>query len=161
MTIWRNGALWAAASAIGLFWLSDAVLGTGLNRDVVDIVSIFFCTIMAGRLIPDAVDRFRRGGVQRNWQLLMSNFLFFSGWAMFSAWAFAVRGFGRPEWMIESPINGFLRFWILGAAVTAFFSTTEIPTPLNPTKVYYIVIGVLGGILIGVAGSQAYSALVA
>lgn len=160
MSLIRNGAFWILASAVALFWFSDFVLGTPLNRDVVDILGIVFCSIMALRLIPDALDRFRRGGSQKNWQLLMSNFLFFSGWAVFSVWAFAVRGFGRPEWMIESAMNGFFRFWILGAAILAFFSTTDIPTPMGPSRVYYIGIGVMGGILIGVAGSQAFGRMV-
>lgn len=164
MSLFRNGAFWILASAVALFWLSDLVLGTPLNRDVVDILGIVFCSIMAMRLLPDAVDRFRRGGAQKNWQLLMSNFLFFSGWVFFSAWAFIIRGTQASdpalyEWMRASSLNGFFRFWILGAAVTAFFSTTEMPTPLAPTRIYYIGIGVLAGILIGVAGSQLVASL--
>jgi hypothetical protein len=154
MTVLRNGAFWVLMSAIGLFWFSDMVLGTDLNRDVVDLVSIVFCTAMAIRLLPDAIDRFQRGASQKNWQLLISNMLFFSGWAVFSVWAFLYRGLEKPEWMAISPLNGFFRFWILGAAVLAFFSTTEMPTPMPATRVYYIGIGVALGVLIGVAGSQ-------
>lgn len=159
MSLFRNGAFWVFVSAISIFWFSDYVLTTPLNRDVVDVLGISFCSIMALRLLPDAWDRFVRGGSQKNWQLLMSNFLFFSGWAAFSAWAFAVRGFDRPEWMIESPLNGAFRAWILASAVLAFFSTTEMPTPMGPTKIYYIGLGVMAGILIGVAGTNLFGAI--
>lgn len=167
MSLLKNGAFWVLASAIGLFWFSDFVIGTDLNRDVVDLLGIVFCTAMAIRLLPDAIDRFQRGGYQRNWQLLMSNMLFFSGWAVFSGWAFIVRGMreaGNTEVyqaLLTSPLNGFFRFWILGSALLAFFSTTEMPTPLPASKVYYIGIGVLAGVLIGVAGSQIAGQLMA
>lgn len=161
MSLLRNGAFWILASAIGLFWFSDLVIGTDLNRDVVDLLGIVFCSAMAIRLLPDAIDRFQRGGYQRNWQLLMSNMLFFSGWALFSAWAFMVRGLGRPEWMMDSPLNGFFRFWILGASVLAFFSTADMPAPLPASKIYYITIGLAAGVLIGVAGSQLAGQLMA
>lgn len=154
MSIFRNGATWVLLSAIALFFLSDAVLGTPLNRDVVDVAGMFFATLMALRLLPHVIEKFREGGGRQVGLLQMSNFLFYSGWAIFSAWAFLYRGLQRPEWMAESAVNGFLRFWILGAGLLAFFSTSEIPAPFAPTKVYYIAIGVLAGILIGVAGSQ-------
>lgn len=166
MSLLRNGAFWVLASAIGLFWFSDWVLGTDLNRDVVDWIGVAFCSIMTMRLLPDAIDRFQRGGYQRNWQLLMSNMLFFSGWAVFSAWAFLVRAAKETDkatydWMAASPLNGFFRFWILSACILAFFSTSEIPTKLPASKVYYIAIGVAAGVLIGIAGSQIAGQLMA
>ena len=166
MTLIRNPALWVLISAIGLFWFSDWVIGTRLNRDVIDLISIVFCTAMAIRLLPDALDRFKRGAKQKNWQLLISNMLFFSGWAILSGWAFLVRGakVADPplyEAMAASPLNGFFRFWILGASILAFFSTTEMPTVMPASKVYYIGVGVLAGVLIGVAGSQLVGAVMA
>lgn len=152
--ILRNPAALALISAIALFWFSDYALGTSLNRDAVDLVGMAFSGFMGMRLMPDAIDRFKRGGGQRNWQLLMGNFLLYWGWFLFSGWAFMMRGVkvsdpAMYDWMAASPINGFLRFWILGGVALGFFATDDTPRPTTPTRMYYISIGVVGGVLLG------------
>lgn len=149
MTIWRNPALWVVVSAVALFWLSDYALGTPLNRDVIDVAGIFFGLVMAIRLLPDAADRFLRGGGQKNWQLLLSNELFWIGWVAFCTWGLIYRAVERPEWMTYSPMNGFFKLVILGAGVVSFFATTETPTPMPATKIYYVAVGLAAGGLLG------------
>lgn len=150
MSFLKNQALWVALSAITLFWASDRILGTELNRDVVDWAAILFSLIMGTRLLPDAWDRFQRGGGAGRWQLLMSNVLFWYGFAAFCMWTLAVRGYDRPTWMVESPLNGFFKFWILGAAILSFFATSGAPAVLPPRRLYYVAVGVLFGILLGI-----------
>lgn len=149
MRILHNRAWWVLLSANALFWASDAVLGTTINRDVVDFASIAISLVIGLRLLPDAVDRFRRGGGQGRWQLLMSNVLFWFGWASFCTWTILVRAYDRPEWMAASPLNAYFKFWILSAGVLAYFATSDTPARLPPHRMYYVGIGVLAGVLAG------------
>lgn len=176
MTLLRNPAFWVLFWAVSLFWASDYALGTAANRDVIDLVSMAFSFVMGCRLMTDAWDRFNRGGGQRNWQLLMSNFLLAWGWFCFCGWTFLSRSFRQTyemaqdayatsglaadhaamqgayetyQWMINSPMNGFFKFWLLGGFVLSYFATSEVPTPLAPTRLYYIGIGVAFGVLGG------------
>ena len=149
MSLFRNPAFWVLTSAVALFWASDFALGTDLNRDVVDLIAMAFSFVMGCRLFADAADRFWRGGGQRNWQLLMGNFLLSWGWFTYSGWTFMARALERPVWMIESPLNGFFKFALLGGFVMTFFGTNDTPTPMPATKLYYIGVGLAFGLLAG------------
>lgn len=152
MNFARNPAFWVLASAVTLFWSSDYALGTALNRDVIDLVAMAFSFVMGCRLAADAIDRFWRGGGQKNWQLLMGNFLLSWGWFTYSGWTFLARALDRPIWMIESPMNGFFKFVLLGGFVMTFFGTNETPEPLPASKLYYVALGIafggIGGVIL-------------
>lgn len=151
MGVISNGALWVVLSAAALYWFAVWVLGTDAARDSVDIASIFMGLVLAGRLLPDALDRFMRGGSKNGWQLLLGNVLFLLGWVFFCAWSYVLRYENRPMWMVESPINGFAKYWILGGIVLSYFATSGEQTFRNPSRIYYVSIGLLAGVLIGVA----------
>lgn len=167
MSIFQKSSFWVLVTAVALFWMADFALGTAANRDVVDWVSMAFAFIMGCRLLPDAIDRFNRGGGQKNWQLLIGNFLLAWGWFAYVAWTFVARGFridwelhqslaskATYEWMINSPLNGFFKFWLLSGFVMTFFGTNETPTTLPATKLYYIGVGLAVGILLGIIGTK-------
>lgn len=137
-------------SAIAIYWLMVLVLGTPLARDVTDWAGMIMGTILAARLLPDAVDRFKRGGTKSGWKLLLGNVAFLLGWVFFCAWTYITRGEGRPLWMVESPINGFAKFWILGGIVLSYFGTSTPSQVMPPHRIYYIAVGVVGGLLIGI-----------
>lgn len=144
-------AVGVVGSAFALFWLMVAVLGTPLTRDSVDWAGMIMGTILAARLLPDAIDRFKRGGGKSGWKLLLGNVAILLGWVAFCAWTYIVRDEGRPQWMIESPLNGFFKFWILGGIVLSYFGTSTPNQVMPPSRVYYIVVGVIAGLLAGVS----------
>lgn len=143
-------AVGVVVSAFAIFWLMVAVLGTPLARDTVDWAGMIMGTILAARLLPDAVDRFRRGGGRTGWKLLLGNVAFLMGWVSFCAWAYLVRDAGRPQWMIESPLNAFFKYWILGGIVLSYFGTSTPNEVMPASRVYYIAVGVVAGLLVGV-----------
>ena len=147
----RNNGIGVLLSAIGLYWLSVLILGTPLARDSVDIASIIMGAILAARLFVPALVSFRRGGSKSGWKLLLGNVAILLGWVVFCSWTYVVRSEGRPDWMVESPLNGFWKFWILGGIVLSYFGTHEPSPDLPPHRVYYIVVGVVCGVLIGIA----------
>ncbi len=158
MSILSNAAFWIATSAVGLYWLAVWALGADLARDAVDWASIFMGVILAGHLLPDAYDRFTRGASRSGWQLLLGNVLWLLGWVCFCAWTYSTRALDRPEWMVLSPLNGFFKFWILGGIVLSYFATTgELHTFRNPGRLYYVVVGLIAGILIGVAAARFFA----
>lgn len=155
MRLARNSAFLVLVSAVAIYWAAVWVLGTDLARDSVDMTSIFMGIIVALRLLPDAWDRFSKGGGKPGWQLLMGNVLWLLGWVCFCTWTYILRNEGRPEWMVQSPVNGFFKFWILGGIVLSHFATQgEVPPFMTPTRVYYTAVGVVVGILIGIAASR-------
>lgn len=137
-------------SAIAVYWLAVVVLGTPTARDSVDIASMIMGIILAARLFPDAIDRFRRGGSQAGWKLLLGNVAYLLGWVFFCAWTYVTRAEDRPLWMVESPLNGFFKYWILGGIILSYFGTSEPSTFMPPHRVYYISVGVVVGVLVGI-----------
>lgn len=136
--------------------MTDRVVGTPETRDAVDMGIIFMSLVVAFGLMPDAWDRLMRGGGRQGWQLLMGNVLQLLGLAAFCTWTYIYRGEERPQWMTDSPLNGFFKYWILGGIVLAYFATKQ-PGPigiLTPSRVYYFVAGAAFGALMVVAGWQ-------
>lgn len=158
ISILSNSAFWIAVSAIGLYWLSVWALGADLSRDVVDWGSIVMGVMLSGHLLPEAYNRFMRGASRSGWQLLLGNVLWLMGWVGFCAWTYSTRALDRPLWMVNSPMNGFFKFWILGGIVLSYFATTgELHTFRNPGRLYYVVVGLISGILIGVAAARFFA----
>lgn len=150
----RNRALWIMVSGLALFWLTVWVLGSDLTRDIVDMLTMFIGIILALRYIPDAADRFRRGAALPEWRLLIGQALLWSGLAALGLWGFTVRAYDRPQWMVDSPLNGLWRYWIVAGGVLCLSATTQSTAPLVQTRIYYLFIGLAAGVLIGVAGAK-------
>lgn len=154
----RGNAIAVLVSANILFWLTDAVAGTPWTRDAVDMSSIFMALVVAFGLMPDAWNRFWRGGGRQGWQLLMGNVLWLLGWAAFCTWTYICRGEDRPQWMADSALNAYFKYWILGGIVLAYFATKQTGTIgiLTPSRVYYFVAGTAFGALMVAAGIQLF-----
>lgn len=147
----RRIVLGVVVSAIAIYWFAVQVLGTPLARDSVDIASIVMGAILAASLIPLAVDYFKNGGDGNGWKLLLGNVTYLLGWVFFCGWTFLTRSEGRPDWMVESPVNGFFKFWILSGIVLSYFGTND-PLPTVPQhRIYFLFWGVGCGVLIGIA----------
>ncbi len=155
----RNRALQVATAAVVFYWLMVAVLGADLARDSVDVLVTVVCVAMVFRLMPHAVNRFTRGGTQKNWQVLMGITLFCTALVALAMWGFAFRFYGRPEWMSLSPINGFLRYWLFGAGLMLFAATTDMPESKARPTLYYVVVSLLAGVVIGAAAFKYVSGL--
>lgn len=149
-------ALTIALTAVALYWAADYVLTTPVNRNVVDVASILIALVLGTRVLPDAWDAVRARPIKGVGALIIGYVLFWYGWAAFCSWSFIYREWERPDWMAESPMNGFFKFWILSAGVLSYFATSRIPTPLPPHRLYYIVTGVVAGILIGLAAARLF-----
>lgn len=154
MSFLTNHALWIMVSAIVVYWASVLIIGSDTTRDGLGWATMFLAIILTFRYAPHAWDRFRRGGGQSNWQLLMGLALFWSGTFVRETWAFSARFHDRPEWMVNSPLNGFWTLWIVGAGALCLSASIDEPLPIPQTRIYYMVIGAVAGLLIGVAGSR-------
>jgi hypothetical protein len=155
----RNRALQITTAAIAFYWLMVAILGADLARDSVDVLVTVVCVAMVFRLLPHAIDRFRRGGSQKNWQVLIGVTLFFTALVSLAMWGFAFRYYERPKWMSESPINGFLRFWLFGAGLVLFAATSDMPEGKERPTLYYVFISLLAGVVIGAAAFKLVTSL--
>lgn len=150
----RNQALWVTLAALGLFALMVMTLGSDVTRDAVDLAAMFASTLMFFRLLPHALDRFYRGGHQANWQMIMGETLLWAGIDCWRGWAFAVRYYDRPDWMVEHWLNGFWPYWIVGAGVLCLRATRPEQEPTPTHVLYYLLIGLIAGLLIGVAAMK-------
>jgi hypothetical protein len=150
----KSTAFGVVVSGIAVYWLAVLILGTPLARDSVDIASIIMASLLAASLMPLAIDHIAEGGQRSGWKLLMGNVAYLVGWVFFCGWSYVLRAEGRPEWMVESPMNGFFKLWILGGIVLSYFGTNDPIPSMAPHRVYYVAIGVIVGILIGVAVSR-------
>jgi hypothetical protein len=155
----RNRALQIATAAVAFYWIMVAILGSETARDAVDVLVTVVCVAMVLRLLPHAYDRFARGGTQKNWQVLMGITLFCTALVSLAMWGFAFRYYGRPEWMSQSPVNGFLRYWLFGAGLMLFVATTDMPENKMRPTLYYVVLSLLAGVIIGAAAFKYVSGL--
>lgn len=166
-----NYALWVMLLSVTVYWAAVPVLGTGPTRDLVAALAIVFAFANMGRYILPALRAFHRGGMQDNWQLLMGNVLFWSGFGSREIWVWMVRFetqtlrdvvldgvtypalIHRPEWMVGNPIEGFFAFWILGGGILCWFAGQRpLPGLPPPHRLYvYVVLSLLSG-LVGAAG---------
>lgn len=156
MSLIRKHAFWILLSYIALYWASDYVLGTSGNRNLVDWMNIIVGSILAASLIPDAADRFMRGGEQRNWQTLMSYVGVVGGWVLFCIMTLLTRPYGEmsppqavPNWMGQ--LTGFFKAIMLGSAIIGLFGTSDQPMKVPAHRLWYIAVGTAGGILMGIA----------
>lgn len=146
-----NGALWVVLTGIGFFWLSVWLLGTAFTRDAVDILATIVGSALAAALLPHAYRRWRAGGAQGNWKLLMSNALFWCGVVAAAYWAYAVRAYGRPDWMVASPLNGFWRYWIVGAGILTLAALRDEAYKergVPQSRIYYVGLGFAAGAIL-------------
>jgi hypothetical protein len=156
MLFLTNHAFWVLVSAVAVYWASVWVVGSEATRDGLGWATMFLGIVLTLRYVPHAWDRFMRGGGRSNWQLLMGLSLFWSGTFVRETWNYAIRFNDRPQWMIDSPLNGFWTLWIVGAGALCWSASIEAPLPIPQTRIYYIVIGAIGGLLVGVAGSRMF-----
>lgn len=148
----QNRALWIGAAAIALYWLMDAALGTELTRYGADILMVSFGTANSVRLSYPTWRAFREGAKRPEQMVIISWFVMWSGIAALGAWGFQVKIDERPTWMLDSPINGFLRYWIVCAAIMALRATTyPSATPLGSRWLFRLLLVFAAGIFVGLA----------
>lgn len=168
-----NSALWIMILSVLFYWVSVPILGVGTTRDLVAAGAILFAFANTGRYLLPALRALRRGGMQDNWQLLMGNVLFWSGFGCREIYVWIVRFetitlrdvliegrvypalIYRPEWMVGSPIDGFFAFWILGGGILCWAAGQQPIGGLPPAhKIYvYVVLCAISGLL----GAAVYS----
>lgn len=149
-----NRGLWVAGSAIALFWFADFALGTPLNRDLVDLGGMTVALIFALRTVPNIVEAFHTNPGIASSRFMFGTTMFAAGFFFQRAWAFAVRWNDRPTWMIESPINGFIAFWMMCSFLLILSGATERPTASRQSRWYYTAVALVVGILIGALMSR-------
>lgn len=138
-----NGAVWALVGGISAYWILVFGLGADPARDTIDIGVMVLATWMFFLLLPQAVNRFLRGGGAREWRYLMGCELVVSGIDAQRLWALTVRWEGRPTWMVESPFNGFFAFWILCGLALMIWGYSGNPTLRSRRPSILIVVGVI------------------
>jgi hypothetical protein len=155
----RSHAFAIAASAVLLFAASLLIVGTDTTRDVLDISAMAAGIIVGMIYLLPAIDRFRQGAGPAEWRFIIGLVLFSFGWSALRGWAFAYRYFDRPSSMAESPVNAALVAWVLGGFLL-IISASAPPLPTVPgTRIYYVAVGVLAGLLLGLAIPQMWGAL--
>jgi hypothetical protein len=159
MEFLRNSALWVLLTAAAAYWLAVFALGPDRARDAVDIIAMVVGIALCFRLAPHAIDRFLRGGKLREWQVTMGMALFWASVVATALWGFTARFEGRPQWMIDSPINGFFRYWTMGSGLLFLSALSSAPTGNGNMKLYYVILAFCCGVLVGAAGLR-YLALV-
>ena len=149
----NNHATWIVILTVIVYWLLDIALGSSVNRDLMAALAIIFAFANTGRYLPPAWRAFRRGGMQDNWQLLMGNVLFWSGFGCRELWVWLIRTEDRPIWMLNSSLNGFFVLWIAGGGYLCWYAGRRgHPESIPPRRLYYLVIGLVLGLAMGVVG---------
>lgn len=150
MSLFRNPILRELVALFGVMILCQFVVGTDLTRNVAAGAAIFWAMVNAGRYLPYGLRAFAQGGQQDNWRLLIGNVMFSLGFGGGEIWRWFVRGEGRPDWMIYSPMNWVFAVVAAYGLYMCFTASTKAPGPLPTGKLYYVALGVSGGILIGI-----------
>lgn len=141
-------------TAIALFWLSEYALGTETNRDAVAIGVVIVSLWNVFTYLPHAINRLKLGGARDSWRLLMGNVLFWAGVGSRESWLMVVRAAGRPEWMVNSPLNGFFAFWIVCAGFLCVSASSEATSEIPQHRLFYVFAALCAGLLIGVIATR-------
>lgn len=127
--------------AVGLYWLSVLALETEPTRNLVAGGGIAIALANVLRYLPKAWEKYRTGASAGEWRLLMGLELFWLGFGAREAWLLAVRLDNRPQWMVDSPLNGFFAYWILCAGLLCFSAASD-PLPASPRQNVYVIVAV-------------------
>lgn len=171
----RNHATWVVVGTIIAYMVLDFALTTPINRGLMAAIAIIFAFTNTGRYLPPALRAFRRGGMQDNWQLLMGNVLFWSGFGCREIYVWIVRVettilhnvrigntlyeslIHRPEYLINNPLEGFFVLWIAGGGYLCWYAGRRGPPEMiQPHKAYYLLLGGVIGLALGVLGYRLY-----
>ncbi len=136
----NRNVIWTVVAA-ALYWLSVAALDTDTTRNIVASGGIAIALANVFRYLPKAWEKYRGGTNEGEWRLLMGLELFWLGFGAREAWLLAVRLDGRPQWMVDSPINGFFAYWILCAGLLCFSAASE-PLPAPSRQNTYVILAV-------------------
>lgn len=145
----NRNVLWTM-TAVAIYWLAVAALGTDGSRNIVAILGIIvaFCNVL--RYLPTAWQKYHTGATAGEWRMLMGLELFWLGFGCREVWLYGDR---LGEWVATgSPINGFFAFWIFCAGLLCFSAANDpLPVPTHQNIWVLTAVGV-AGILIGMIG---------
>lgn len=144
----NRNIVWSVFAA-AIYWLSVGAVGTDWTRNGVAGLAIIIAMATFLRYLPIAWDKYRTNQTAGEWRMLMGLELFWLGFAARETWLLAIRMDGRPQWMVDSPINGFFAFWILCAGLLCFSARDEDITRVPHQNGYIIAASALLGLLVG------------
>lgn len=160
MRLLQNSILLSTIAFVGLFWAMDYILGTAVNRDMLDYISLFVSALALFRYGPAAWRNFVEGRSGEAYvQLQIGNVIFWSGINVQSIWQLAYRAAERPEWMQLSPWNGAFKAWIVWGGILCIRATIENPLVMPRSVVWVVLLALFSGIIIGFAGARFFGML--
>lgn len=147
-----NKAIWILTGSVIFYWLVVFLIGPARARDATDLISMVVSASLVLTLAPHAINRLMQGGSRREWKVIIGMALFWASVFAIAAWGFAVRFYDRPDWMVESPLNGFFRYWTLGSGLLMLSALSDNVHEADEVRLYMIV-AIFGlGVLTGAAG---------
>jgi len=134
--------------AVALYWLMIPAIGTDWTRNTVALGGIVIALMNVMRYLPNAWEKYQTGANAGEWRMLMGIELFWLGFGAREAWLFGDR-MGRWD-ADNSPVNGFLAFWILCAGLLCYSAASD-PLPKLSYESRWIIAGAaVTGALVGI-----------
>lgn len=143
-------AVMLSVLALILYTLALPAFGYGITKEAVDAAILFVAVVLAWSWAPAAGRAFRSGGTGGA-AIVMSLWLAWTALVVQRLWVIAVRWNGRPDWMIESPINGYVGVLIFIAGAYAIVAPVTVDDVPRREIVHMVIAAAMGGLAVGVA----------
>lgn len=116
--ILRSGTLWAAALLFALYWPAAVLAPPGFLLEGLHAVRIAVCAVVVVAYAPVCLEALALGRIGRVEQLSLGITVGWGALLLQGLWSLLWRLAGRPAWMVDSDLDGFL-VWvtILGAVL--------------------------------------------
>jgi hypothetical protein len=143
-----------AAGAFFFYWILALFVPVGLLREIFNSLSFGVAVMVTMTWAPAAWYSLWYGERAGEWQLIIAIFLAFFVLAFQRLYVMAATILGRPEWLVESPVSGFVPYSITVVGILFLVAPGVYRGAPRGRYWWYIIAGVsmgslLAGILIG------------
>jgi hypothetical protein len=122
----KNRAYLFAAIAIALYWVAVLFIPVKLLIEVLTAMAVGISAAVVFHWLPNAIDSFKEGAPFRWQRLQIAVVLLFGGIVLQRFLGLTYRWLGRPEWITDHPVSGFITYIaVLGIVMYLYVSGQE------------------------------------
>lgn len=112
LSILRSRTLWAALALFALYWALARLVPSGPLMEGLHAVRVALCLVVVAAYAPVCLEALASGRIGRVEQLSLGITLGWGATLCGGLWSLLWRLAGRPGWMVDSSLDGFL-LWVV------------------------------------------------
>lgn len=151
-----NAAVWFALVGFVTYWVLAAFVPGPVLKDIFDSLALGVAVTIAITWQGAAWRAFKEGATEGEWQLVIAVFLLWVVLIMQRIYSIWFTFMGRPDWITQSPIPGFMAYSIMLAGIL-FLTSAGLVDEERPRRYLWHIVFAIGlgclvaGVVIGFA----------